>query len=107
MSGQHLVHDDTKGEEIRAMVGLETACLLGCHVRDGSHHHACGCVDSSHRRQGLCALCELGEPKVQQLDATVVRHEDVLRLQVTMDDVGAMRRGQTTRNLHGVVERLP
>ena len=49
---------------------------------------------------------QLGEAEVQDLDAAVVRDEEVLGLQIPVDDALVVRGGEAVRDLHRVVDRL-
>ena len=51
-------------------------------------------------------LRELGEPEVENLHAAISGDEDVLRLQIAMNDPLLVRRRQTTRDLHRILNRL-
>ena len=56
---------------------------------------------------GLAALdLQLREAEVEDLDPPVLRQEQVLRLQVPVDDPLLVRRGESLRDLDGVVDRL-
>jgi hypothetical protein len=48
---------------------------------------------------------ELGETKIEQLDAALRREQDVRRLEVAVDDLFAVRFVQGTRNLSGINPR--
>ena len=50
---------------------------------------------------------QLRQAEVQDLDETVLRHHDVLGLQVPMHDAGLMRSGQALANLRGDLQQLP
>ena len=50
-------------------------------------------------------LRELREAEVEDLDAAVLRDEDVLGLQVPVDDALLVRRGEAEGDLRRVVER--
>ena len=54
----------------------------------------------------LLLMRELGEAEVEDLDAAVVRDEEVLRLQIPVDDPLLVRRGEPVRDLERVVGRL-
>ena len=49
---------------------------------------------------------QLGEAEVEDLDAAVLRDEEVLGLQVAVDDPLLVRRGEAVRDLQRVVDRL-
>ena len=57
-------------------------------------------------RSAAQASISLRQPKVEDLDASVLRDEEVLRLQVAMDDALLVRGGEALRDLDGVVDRL-
>jgi hypothetical protein len=52
-------------------------------------------------------LRELGETKIQNLDAAVSGNEKILGFEVAMDNAFFMRRRKTMRNLLAVVDCLP
>jgi hypothetical protein len=49
---------------------------------------------------------QLRQAEVEDLDATVPRHEEVLRLQVAVDDPFRVRRREASGDLSRVIERL-
>jgi hypothetical protein len=62
------------------------------------------------RRAGLFGrrgVDPLGEAEVEDLHVPVVRHEDVVRFEVAMNDVAAVRRGEPARDLEPPLDRLP
>jgi hypothetical protein len=56
---------------------------------------ASGCLEPSWPRQ----------PEIENLGAPGARHHDVFRLQITVDDAGAVRGSQTVRDLRGEIQR--
>ena len=57
------------------------------------------------RAGGVLDLRQLRQPEVEDLDAAVLRDEEVLGLQVPVDDALVVRGGETLRDLDGVVDR--
>ena len=49
-------------------------------------------------------LCELREPEVEDLQAPLARHEEVVRFQVAVDDAFVMRGGQSLGDLARIVD---
>jgi hypothetical protein len=49
---------------------------------------------------------QLCQPEVEDLDPSVLRHKEVLRLQIPMDDPLLVRRGEPTSDLDRVIESL-
>src|SRR5205823_222972 len=49
---------------------------------------------------------QLGDPEVENLEATVTGDEKVLRLQVAVDDAFLVRCGQSTGELDGEIQRF-
>ena len=83
--------------------------LLRRHVADGAQHGAgTGVLRGRQQVRARAAgrACSLGEAEVEQLRAPLVRHEDVLRLQVPVNDPLLVRRGQSLCDLRGEVDRL-
>ena len=109
-AGEHLVEHGAAGEDVGARVRCLPAHLLGSHVADRSQDGAGGRVVEGGRRvpQALAAGWggELGEAEVEDLHPAVVRHEEVLGLQVAVDDALVVRRGETGRDLGAEVQRL-
>src|SRR2546428_5123437 len=60
------------------------------------------------RRFRLATLAgnQLGQAEVQHLNDAILAQHDVLRLDVTMDDSGLMRRGQRRCDLRGETEQF-
>jgi hypothetical protein len=52
------------------------------------------------------AVDNLGDPEIEHLDDARVQHEDVVRFQVTMDDVEPVRDVERTDDGHGVLDDL-
>ena len=101
LAGEHLVKDGAEAEDVGARVGRLAPHLLGRHVPDGAHHFAGQCP-----RVGLRPR-QLGDPEVEDLEPPFVGDEEVLGLQIAVDDVVLVRRGQPARELHRVVDGLP
>ena len=89
---QHLVEHDAEREDVGAVIDGLPAHLLGRHVAHRAEHRARAGQRprvGEQRRLGLdrrAGRGQLGEAEVEDLDAAVARHEDVLRLQVAVDD---------------------
>ena len=112
-SREHLVEHRAEGEEIAARVGRFAAHLLGCHVTHGSEDHA---RLRAARRGGEVralprarVLGELRETEVENLDAPVLRDEEVLGLEIAVDDALVVRGGKAAgdldRPVHGAAKR--
>jgi hypothetical protein len=84
-----------------------TTQLLGRHVagraeqrpRLGLHRHRAIDDVGFHGRQ-------LGNAEVENLDASILRDEHVVRLEVAVDDATIVRGGQAAGDLDRVVHRL-
>ncbi len=74
------------------MIAITAAGLLRRHVCGGADRRA-------GLRQSRCAL-KSGQPKVEQLGATITIDQDVRRFDVTMDDSRRVRFTEAIGNLH-------
>ena len=101
-AGQKLVQDDATRKKVAAQVHRLALKLLGRHVGRRAHHRAC------HR--------ELGgfnprDPEVGNLDAAIVQHDEVGRLDVTVRNTLAMGMVQRVQDFHhdspSVFQRKP
>src|SRR6266540_4217247 len=108
MPGHHLVDDCADAEDVGPVIHGLAANLLRRHVASSSQHRP---------RSGLGewpgvpsdlvgGLCELREPEVEDLDAPLPRHEDVVRFQVAVDDAFVMRGGESLGDLACIVDGL-
>jgi hypothetical protein len=104
---QHLLEDDTEGEDVAALVDGLAPCLLRCHERRRAEHHArprlhCRGGGRIARRVGVERL---GEPEVEDLELAAACHEEIRRLEVAMDDVLLVGGGESVRGLQRPFER--
>jgi len=107
LAGQHLVEHGAECEEIRARVSGLPAHLLRRHVPDGAQCDA-GLGHGRHRLARARRRRRVArQAEVEDLHAAVAHEEEVLRLQITMDDVLLVRSRQAVRDLRRDVERLP
>jgi hypothetical protein len=101
LAADHLVQHDAKRELIAAVVEVIARELFGRHVMRRADDHAgpglrcewSGCFLPLGRREGL------REAEVENLDQLVAGDHDVRRLDVTVDDSGGMRFGQSVGDL--------
>src|SRR5215813_9871336 len=92
------------------MIRLLSTHLLRRHVTDRAHNHA-GISDPFLRGRVLVYAVkmlpvEFSKTEIEDLHPPVVRDEQVLRLQVTMDDAFGMRGGQSLGDLPRVIDSL-
>ena len=108
LARSHLVEDRAERELVRAEVEGLAARLLGRHVPGRAHDRA-GLGRTDHGRQsgGVLRnrLGQFRQPEVEDLDVPVLRHHQVLGLQVPVHDPGRMRLGETVGGLHRDVEK--
>lgn len=107
---EYLEQEAPEREDVAPAVHSCTRHLFGRHVAERAEHDACRRVRHC-RTVRYCRRLEAlqREAEVQDLDRTVAGQEDVLRLQVSMDDALAVRRGESVRrrrrDLYGVLPR--
>ena len=107
---EHLVEDRAEGEEVGALVGrlarapAPATCSRSCRARRRAPCPETVCRSVWPVSSGLGL--QLRETEVEDLDAPVLRQEQVLGLQVAVDDPLLVRRGEAPRDLHRVVDRL-
>jgi hypothetical protein len=82
----------------------------GDNVAHGAEHHprrGAGGRPCGHRLVGgLGGVQDPGETEVQDLGAAFAGDENIVRLQIAMDDVAFVRRGQATRDLRAELDGL-
>ena len=107
---EQLVEDGAEREEVAPGVDATSPELLGRHVphrpQDGSRlGGARRRLDPRPRAAGRFPL-HLREPEVEDLEAPVLRDEEVVRLQVPMDDPFLVGGREAVRDLDRPVDRL-
>ena len=107
--GKHFVEHRTKCKDVAARIGGLAAHLLRRHVARRAHHHARRRVRTGEG--GLVQFCagflrQFRQSEIEDLDAPVLGDENVLGFQVAMDDSLLVRRRQSVRDLHAVLDRL-
>ena len=101
MSAEHFVKDRAQAEDVCASIQFLTTRLFGGHVLGGSNDHAEGglCIDRrpfARRTRIVRALThEARNSKVHNLHQPVGADDDVLRLDVAMDQAGAVGHRKT------------
>ena len=110
LAGEHLVEDHAESKDIAAGVGDVPPHLLRSHVANGAQHWpGLGLLrdgDGGSVGASGFGLGEFGQAEVQDLDASVLRQEEVFRLEVTMNNAGVVSGGQSTRNVHAAIAGL-
>src|SRR6267378_2323297 len=106
--GEHLGPDRPKREDVGARVRGTAAHLLRGHVRDGPENGA------AHGREVPVGVAiagrnrgeQLGQSKVEDLQAAILEQEEVLRLEVAVQDTVLVGGGEAARELQGEIRRL-
>ena len=103
---KHFKQHDPQAEDVGSVVRSQSTRLFRRHVRSGPQHR-CGrhAVDGDRRVAGGSRIDNLGQAKVENLDASVSRDEQIVRLDVAMDDPALVSGGQAVRDLDAVVDR--
>ena len=86
------------------MIDRQAARLFGRHIADRSHHQARRGVGG--RRTIGRNRSRAGETEVQDLHVSVVRDDDIGRLEISMDNAAIVRGGECPRDLDAVFNRL-
>src|SRR5215469_18045762 len=104
-SGHHLVENRAKAENVTAVIDCLAAKLLGRHVGYGAYDRAVLC----DRGQILdCAMVvraglKLGHSEVKNLYAIVVRDEQILWFQITMNNMAIVCSDKRVYNLERIL----
>src|SRR5262249_40742178 len=105
-AGEHLVQNGTDAENVRSGIDWFATDLFGRHVAGGADHDVLGRL-SGHAGLGVVAgTGQFRNAEVENLDATVVRDEQVVRLHVAMNDALVVRGREARRRLTRVVDSL-
>jgi hypothetical protein len=91
LPSEHRVNQDAQRKDIRAGVNFASRHLFRRHIRRRSQY--------THGPGHTFACQHFGDPKIRDFGAPIFGHQDVRRLQVTMDDLIPMRVIQPLRNL--------
>ena len=98
VAGEHLVADEPQRKDVRALIQLLAQRLLGRHVLHGAQQRAG--LGHAVAFDGPC------QAEIHDHDAAGVFHHDVLRLEIAVQDAGAVRRFQRGANLLQDLHRL-
>src|SRR5947209_5986954 len=106
----HLVYHDTEAEDVAARINRHASRLLWRHIVHGAHHQPRRSIYSLRGWPFAISgerllLGQFSEAEVEHLHVAVGPEHDVLRLDVTMDDPGGVRRRERARRLNRYVER--
>ena len=88
-TNEHLVQQQAEGVHVARRGQHKALYLLRTRVRRRHDSEVCprdGLVDA-----GQFSIEQLGDPKIEQLDPPIARHEDIARLQITVQDEVLMR----------------
>ena len=100
---EHLVEDGAERELVAPEVDGVAPRLLGRHVGDRPEDGPLLADGRERRRAGVARIAArdvvAGEAEVEDLDAAVLRQEDVLGLDVAVDDSLLVRGGETVGDL--------
>ena len=96
-AGEHFVQHDTQAKDIGPAIELFAPGLFGRHIRDGPDDSARNRVKGS--RGSTARYQELGQAEIQDLNVAVAADHDVVGLDVTMNDPGPVRGGESIGNL--------
>ena len=111
-AAEHLVEDRAEREEIRAVIRRPAEHLLGRHVahraEDGPRlGQPCLRFRRSAARAAASGRQLPRQPEVEDLDAAVLGHEQVVGLEIAVHDALVVRGGQALRDLRGELDALP
>ena len=108
LAREHLVQDHAESEDVASSIGGLGLDLLGRYVAERSHDDDPARSPSGARTRSAepSHLGQLREAEVEDLDAAVSGHEEVLGLQVPVDDALLVGGGQALGDLGGVVDGL-
>ena len=109
LAREHLVENRTEAEDVGAWVHGNATNLLGRHVTGGAHHSARFGGMGQGRQRGVRAafgLSQFGESEIEDLDAAIFGDEKIFRLQIAMNNSFFVGRGQSMRDLQGVIQGL-
>ena len=102
LAREHLVQHDAEAEDVGAMIDLAADRLLRRHVGQRPDHRA-GLRDPG-ARLGFARVRQLGDAEVEDAHASAGGDDHVRRLQIPVDDAGAVRRGHGVGDLQRVVD---
>ena len=110
LAGQHLVEDASERKLVGSRRRFLSSSLFGRHVAESSDRYPRRREPSGCRR-GLRVVARVQakrcEPEVEDLHASLGRHEDVRRLEVAVNDARFVRARDAVGELRGQVEEAP
>ena len=105
LARQHLVQDHAQSEDVAPRIGGLGLDLLGRHVTERSHDHPrLGCRREAGGSPGVLSLGQFRQAEVEDLDAALPGHEEVLGFQVAVDDAFFVSGRQAVGDLDRVVD---
>ena len=98
MACRKFIEDDSKGEQIGALINFFTASLFRRHIR------CCSDCAASFRQLG--SPTKFGQPEISDLDLSFLRQHYIVCFHIAMDNAMPVCMGQSLDNLQTEVNNL-